>query len=74
VDRVEEAETSFANACGLAAVVGQSRSHLRRGNSAAPLELLEPLSEALDHPLVFRLLGRALRDPGRLDNARLALG
>ena len=55
-------------------IVGQARIHLRRGNAASALELLEPLSETLDHPLVFRVLGRALRDLGRVDEARLALG
>ena len=77
VDRIDEAETSFSNAgdlgAGAPAVVGQSRVHLRRGNAAAALELLEPLSETLDHPLVLRMLGRALRDLGRLDDARVAL-
>ena len=77
VDRIDDAETSFSKAsdlgAGAPAVVGRSRVHLRRGNAAAALELLEPLSETLDHPLVFRMLGRALRDLGRLDDARLAL-
>ena len=77
VDRIDEAETSFSRAddlgAGAPAVVGQSRVHLRRGDASAALELLEPLSGTLDHPLVFRLLGRALRDIGRLDDARLAL-
>lgn len=78
VDRIDEAETSFSNGldlgAGAPAVVGQARVHLRRGNAAMALELLEPLSETLDHPLVFRVLGRALRDLGRVDEARLALG
>ncbi|MDE0177092.1 MAG: tetratricopeptide repeat protein [Gammaproteobacteria bacterium] len=77
VDRVDEAETSFSRAddlgAGAPAVVGQSRVHLRRDDAPAALELLEPLSGTLDHPLVFRLLGRALRDIGHLDDARLAL-
>ena len=47
-------------------IVGQARVHLRRGNAAMALELLQPLSETLDHPLVFRVLGRALRDLGRV--------
>ena len=77
VDRIDEAKTSFSKAgdlgAGAPAVVGRSRVHLRRGDAGAALELLDPLSEKLDHPLVFRLLGRALRDLGRLDEARLAL-
>ena len=84
VDRIDDAQASFSNARGLdanaresgvgaAAIVGQARVHLRRGEAALALDLLEPQSEALDHPLVFRVLGRALRDLGRIDEARLAL-
>ena len=77
VDRIDEAATAFSRAhelgAGPAAVVGQARVHLRRGDAALALELLEPLSRSLDHPLVFRVLGRALRDLGRIDDARLAL-
>ena len=78
VDRIDEAAAAFSNArelgAGAPAIVGQARVHFRRGNAAMALELLEPLSETLDHPLVFRVLGRALRDLGRVDEARLALG
>ena len=77
VDRIDEAAVAFSRAhelgAGPAAVVGQARVHLRRDDAALALELLEPLSRALDHPLVFRVLGRALRDLGRIDDARLAL-
>ena len=78
VDRIDAAAAAFSRAhelgAGAAAVVGRARVHLRRGDAALALELLEPLSRALDHPLVFRVLGRALRDLGRIDDARLALG
>lgn len=77
VDRIDEAGAAFSRArelgAGAAAVVGLARVHLRRGDAALALELLEPLSASLDHPLVFRVLGRTLRDLGRIDDARLAL-
>ena len=77
VDRSDEAAASFSKArelaAGAPAIMGQARIHLRRGDTRLALELLEPLAATLDHPLVFRMLGRALRDLGRVDDARLAL-
>ena len=77
VDRMDEAAISFSNArelgAGAPAVVGQARVHLRHGNAVPALELLEPLAGTVDHPLVFRVLGRTLRDLGRIDEARVAL-
>ena len=77
MDRLDAAATAFGRArelgAGAPAVVGQARIHLRRGSPELALEILHPLSTTLDHPLVFRLLGSALRDLGRIDAARIAL-
>ncbi len=74
---LDQAETAFANAEArgepAAAIASRARLRLHQGRPREALALLEPLSRAAQYPSVFQLLGRAYRETGRLDEARVAL-
>ena len=57
---------------GSPAAVGLARIALRQGKPASAAALLEPVNVDLRHPHIYRLLGRAYRDMGRSDDARIA--
>jgi tetratricopeptide (TPR) repeat protein len=75
-DQAEAAERAFtralASGAGPPAQVGLARVELRRGDHVSAIERLERLTADFEHPQAYRLLGSALRDTGRLDEARLA--
>ena len=77
VGLVDEADEAFkkAEALGLAAVAkaSQARVRLHQHRPDEAVALLEPLSREAQYPSVFQLLGRAYRETGRLDDARVAL-
>ena len=58
---------------GTAAILGQARVSLHRRQPDHAIGLLEPLSRETGHPGVFQMLGRAYRQAGRIDDARIAL-
>ena len=58
---------------GAAAIMGQSRVALHQRRPGDAVTLLEPLSREFEHPVVFQLLGRAYRESGRIDDARIVL-
>lgn len=58
---------------GASAIAGQALVSLHKHQPDAAVTLLEPLSRQLEHPNVFQLLGRAYREAGRPDDARIAL-
>ena len=74
---VGPAGDAFTKAKGLglgwAATAGQARVLLHRDRLEEAIVLLEPLSRDFPFPSVFQLLGRAYRESGRLDDARVAL-
>lgn len=71
------ARAAFEGARALGAetngVAGIGQALLAEGRAAEAAVLLEPLSERLRHPHVYRLLGRAYQALGREDDARIAL-
>ena len=75
--RHAEARESFERARDLGArangEVGIAQTLFGEGDAAGAVAILEPLSEELKHPHVYRLLGRAYRALGRSDEARIAL-
>ena len=77
LDRHAEARTAFERARALGAEAnaeaGIGQTLLGEGRAAEAAALLEPLSEDLRHPHVYRLLGRAYQALGRQDDARIAL-
>ena len=58
---------------GAAAIMGQSRVALHQRRPGDAVALLEPLSREFEHSVVFQLLGRAYRESGRIDDARIVL-
>ncbi|MEE3183434.1 MAG: tetratricopeptide repeat protein [Pseudomonadota bacterium] len=74
---VRQADDAFSEAKGLglgwAATAGQARVLLHQDRSDEAIAILEPLSEVSPFPSVFQLLGRAYRESGRLDEARISL-
>ena len=66
-------EQARKSGAGAPADIGLARVLLRQADPEQALGLLEPLSVRLSHPYVFRLLGRALRDLGRMQEATVAL-
>ena len=73
----EEARSAFERARALGAqtngAAGIAQALLAQGRAAEAAALLEPLSERLRHPHVYRLLGRTYQALGREDDARIAL-
>jgi tetratricopeptide (TPR) repeat protein len=74
---IDEADAAFKQAeiLGLeaAARTAQARVLLHRSRPEEALAILEPLSQEARFPSVFQVLGRAYREAGRLDDARIAL-
>ena len=52
---------------------GRAQSLIATGEVPEALEIIESLIETLDHPVVHRTYGEALRAVGRLDEARTAM-
>jgi tetratricopeptide (TPR) repeat protein len=77
VGQTDQADAAFRKAGSLgleaASVAGQARVRLHQDRPEQALALLEPLSREARYPSVFQLLGRAYRETGRLDDARIAL-
>jgi len=77
VGLAEQAHEAFvkAEALGLAAAAraGQARVRLHQHRPEEAVALLEPLSRKAQYPSIFQLLGRAYRETGQLDDARIAL-
>ena len=77
LDQPDAAMQAFEQAresgAGAPADIGMARVLLRKANPEQALGLLEPLSERLSHPYVFRLQGFALRDLGRMEEATVVL-
>ena len=77
LDRHAEARTAFERAQALGAeanaIAGIGQTLLGEGRAAEAAALLEPLSEELRHPHVYRLLGRTYQALGRQDDAKIAL-
>ena len=75
--RHAKARESFERARDLGARAngdaGIAQTLFGEGDAAGAVAILEPLSEELKHPHVYRLLGRAYRALGRSDQARIAL-
>jgi tetratricopeptide (TPR) repeat protein len=74
---VDEASEAFTRAESLG-LVGQARASqarvlLRQHRPEEAVALLETLSREYPDPSVFQLLGKAYRETGRLDDARIAL-
>ena len=73
----EAARTAFERARALGGesngVAGIAQALLAQGRADEAAALLEPLSERLRHPHVYRLLGRTYQALGREDDARIAL-
>ena len=55
------------------ATFGRAQSLMAVGEFLAALEILEPLVARFDHPYAHRTHGEALREVGRLDEARAAM-
>lgn len=76
MDDAEQAFRDFdkAGSFGLpaAARAGRGRALLHQGKAHEAVSVLEPLSKEAAYPSVFYLLGRAYRDSGNLDAARVA--
>ena len=77
LDRHAEARVAFERARTLGAeanaIAGIAQTLLGEGRSDEAAEMLEPLSEELRHPHVYRLLGRAYQALGQKDDAKIAL-
>lgn len=77
LNRHAEARTAFERARALGAEAnadaGIGQTLLGEGRAAEAAALLEPLSEELRHPHVYRLLGRAYHALGRQEDAKIAL-
>lgn len=75
--RHAEAREAFGRARELGAHAnadaGIAQTLLGEGDAEGAVAILEPLSEELRHPHVYRLLGRGYRALGRDDAARIAL-
>jgi tetratricopeptide (TPR) repeat protein len=77
LDDAERALADFERAAQLglpaAAEAGRARALLHQGKPEEAVAILEPLSRAASYPSVFYLLGRAYRDAGNAEAARIAL-
>ena len=77
LDRHAQARTAFERAGALGAEAnanaGIGQILIGEGRAEEAVALLEPLSEELRHPHVYRLLGRAYQALGRGDDAKIAL-
>ncbi len=72
-DAVSAFTTALAQGAGPPATLGLARARLRLGDPGAAVTLLEPLSQEMGHPSVYRLLGRAYQADGRQEEAVVAL-
>ena len=72
-----QAEEGFerAKSLGLEAVAeaGIARLRLHQDRPEEAVAILEPLSQKARYPSIYQLLGRAYRETGRVDEARIAL-
>lgn len=77
LDRSEEALADFSRAetLGLkaAGLAGQARALLHQHKAEEALAILEPLTRNAPFPSIYYLLGRAYRETGNMDQARIAL-
>lgn len=73
---LDEAERAYRRAdqlgAGSPAVAGLAQVALRRGEPQRAAALLEPANAVLRHPHLYRMLGRAYRQLGRAEDARIA--
>ena len=76
LERLDDAKNAYAEAgrlgAGSPAIAGTARVLLLEGRPADAIKLLEPLSEAMGHPHLYRMLGGAYRALGRAEDARIA--
>ena len=76
LERFEDAKIAYEEAtrlgAGSPAIAGSARVLLLEGRPAEAAKLLEPLSQTMQHPHLYRMLGRAYRALGRADDARIA--
>ena len=74
--RLGEATKAYEEAAALGAgppaTAGTARLLLLEDRPAEATNLLEPLSKAMHHPHLYRMLGNAYRALGRVDDARIA--
>jgi len=76
--RIDEASGAFERALQLepnhpGGWLGRARVHLKLGEAALAVEILERLLDGREHPYLYQLLGLAHREAGELDRARAAL-
>jgi len=74
--RLGDAKNAYEEAArlgaGSPAIAGTARVLLLERHPAEAAKLLEPLSDAMQHPHLYRMLGTAYRALGRTDDARIA--
>ena len=74
--RLDDAESVYRRAdqlgAGSPAAAGLAQVALHRGEPQRAAALLEPANAALRHPHLYRMLGRAYRQLGREEDARIA--
>lgn len=72
----ESAQTSYRRAealgAGSPAIAGLAQVRMRAGQYSHALALLEPIANESGHPYLYRMLGEAYRELGRVEDARLA--
>ena len=76
LERLDDAKNAYAEAgrlgAGSPAIAGTARVLLLQGHPADAIKLLEPLSDAMRHPHLYRMLGGAYRALGRTEDAQIA--
>ncbi len=74
--RFDDAKDAYDEAArlgaGSPAIAGSARILLLEERPSEAAKLLEPLSETMQHPHLYRMLGKAYRALGRADDARIA--